>query len=339
VRDSKAREAAAGAIALGPAPVDNVRMSSPLYLVADVGATNVRVAAATAAGLSGAPVRMRTADYASGSDLLIDGLRRLGIAAPAGCCLAIAGPVVAGAGRITNGTLTFAESALAAAVGCPVRLVNDFHALARGLPVLERLRQVGGPAEPQPGVKAVLGPGSGLGMGILVPFGTRWLVVPSEGGHGDLAPGTPLEAELLQLLQFEHGHVSWETVLCGPGLVHLYRALCRLWGTEPDDVAPEWVTAKGVEADEPICHQTLEIFCGLLGAAAGNLAVTVCARGGVYIGGGIVPRLADFVAASPLRRRFEERGNLTGFVRDIPLYLILDEEPGLLGALECLRGD
>ncbi len=328
-------------------PVDNAAMASPLlvntdttsetWVVADIGATNVRVAAATRAGLVSAPVRMRTADYATSSDLLQDGLRRLGIDRSAGCCLAIAGPVVEGAGRITNGTLGFDEHTLAAAAGCPVRLVNDFHALARALPVLERLRPLGGPAEPRSGAKAVLGPGSGLGMGILVPVDSNWLVVPSEGGHGDLAPGTPLESELLQLLQFEHGHVSWETVLSGPGLVHLYSAVCRLWGTEPEPATPEWVTAQGLEADEPVCHQTLDIFCGLLGAAAGNLAVMVCARGGVYIGGGIVPKLADFVAASPLRRRFDERGNMTDFVRDIPLYIIQDEEPGLLGALECLR--
>jgi len=318
---------------------ENAGMATPLYLVADVGATNVRVAAADHSGIVGAPVRMRTADYATASDLLRDGLQRLGVTQPVGCCLAIAGPVVAGAARITNGTLTFAETVLTEAAGCRVRLVNDFHALARGLPVLRQLRRIGGAETPQPGVKAVLGPGSGLGMGILVPAGGGWLVVPSEGGHGDLAPGTPLEAELLQLLQFEHGHVSWETVLCGPGLVHLYRAVCRLWGTEPDDVTAEWVTGQGVDAQEPVCHQTLEIFCGLLGAAAGNLAVTVCARGGVYLAGGILPKLGEFVAGSPLRRRFEERGLLSAYMRDIPLYLIQDEEPGLLGALECLRAD
>jgi len=312
-------------------------MSTPTYLIADVGATNTRVVAATVAGLAGAPVRMRTADYASSAELLVDGLRRLAIGTPAGCCLAIAGPVVSGAGRITNGTLEFDSGGLAAAAACPVLLVNDFQAQARALPALRRVRQFGGSAANGAGVKAVLGPGSGLGMGILVPLGSNWRVVPSEGGHADLAPGTPLESELLQLLHAEHRHVSWETVLCGPGLVHLHRAVCRLWGVEPEPVTPEWITGQGVEADEPICHQTLEIFFGLLGAAAGNLALTVCARGGVYIGGGFVPKLGDFAAASPMRRRFEERGDLTAYVRDIPLYLVLDEEPGLLGALECLR--
>jgi len=311
-------------------------MQEANFLVADIGATNVRVAAAGPAGLIGAPVRMRTADYPDSGALLVDARARLGLQAVAACCLAIAGPVHEGAGRITNGLLSFDARELSAVAGCPVRLVNDFHALARALPVLQRLRPVGDGA-PEPGVKAVLGPGSGLGMGVLVPRRDGWFVLPSEGGHGDLAPGTPLEAELLQLLQFEHGHVSWETVLCGPGLVNLYRAVCRLWGTTPQAATPEWISAQGVEAAEPVCHQTLEIFFGLLGGAAGNLAVTVCARGGIYIGGGIVPALADFAASSPLRRRFEDRGKLSGLVERMPLYLILDEEPGLLGALECLR--
>jgi glucokinase len=315
-------------------------MGTSHYLVADIGATNARIAVAAATGSLDAIAHLRTSDYASARALLLDGVARLGAGAPVGCCLAIAGPVVAGAGRITNGTLSFDAAELSAAAGAPVRLVNDFHALARALPVLQRLQSIGGPPGGWPhreGVRAVVGPGSGLGMGILVPLEGRWLVVPSEGGHADLAPGTPLEAELVQLLQLEHGHICWESVLSGPGLVNLYQALCRVWGSAPHSATPEWITARGVDASEPVCHQTLEIFFGLLGAAAGNLALTVCARGGVYIGGGIVPQLAAFAAASPLRQRFEDRGALSGLVRDIPLYLILDPEPGLLGAVECAR--
>jgi glucokinase len=188
-------------------------------------------------------------------------------------------------------------------------------------------------------VKVVLGPGSGLGMGILIPDQGGWQVLPSEGGHADLAPGNPLEQEILSLLQAKHGSVCWETVLSGPGLVNLYEVVCQLWGSEPQAATPEWISAQGVAAIEPICHQTLELFFGLLGAAAGNLALTVCAYGGVYIGGGIVPALRDFAATSALRRRFEECCDLAGFTKDIPIYLILDEHPGLIGALACLRSD
>ncbi|MFV2090661.1 MAG: glucokinase, partial [Pseudomonadales bacterium] len=116
----------------------------------------------------------------------------------------------------------------------------------------------------------------------------------------------------------------------------LYRAVSTLWGAEPKQMTTEEISLQGVAADDPVCHQTLEIFFGLLGAAAGNLALTVCARSGVYIGGGIVPKLRDFARTSPMRRRFDKRGELESFAAEIPLYLILDEDPGLIGARICL---
>ena len=125
-------------------------------------------------------------------------------------------------------------------------------------------------------------------------------------------------------------------VLSGPGLVNLYRAGGVLWGATPLEVTSEWITQSGVDAQEPICHQVLELFFSILGGAAGNLGLTVCAEGGVYIGGGIVPQLEEFAVASALRRRFDERGALRDYAEQIPLYLILDESPGLIGAMQCL---
>jgi glucokinase len=134
-----------------------------------------------------------------------------------------------------------------------------------------------------------------------------------------------------------HQHVCWETVLSGSGLQNLYAAMCALWGMRPGDMSPADITAQGQEMADPVCHQTLETFCALLGAAAGNLAVTVAATGGVYIGGGIVTRMLEFVRSSPLRRRFEERGAMTEFVKPIPLLVITEPQPGLLGAARCLQ--
>jgi glucokinase len=310
--------------------------AAPAFLVADIGATNARFCWADHASLCGDPVHLRTADFADSGSLLDRALSCLEPHVPAAVGLAIAGPVAAGRGRITNGVLSFDAAALSRRLGCPVTVVNDFHAVARALPELSRLVQIGGGA-PLAGVKAVLGPGSGLGMGLLVPVAAGWQVLASEGGHGDLAPGNPLEAEILTVLQAAHGHVSWETVLSGPGLVRLYAAVCRLWGIEPAELSAEQITARGVHAEEPVCHQTLEIFFALLGAAAGNLALTVFARGGVYLAGGILPALPDFAAVSPLRRRFDERGAMSEMVQAIPLYLILDTAPGLTGALASLR--
>jgi len=306
------------------------------FLVADIGATNARFAWAGEAGLSRDVLHLRTSVSTDSGALLDLALSRLDGPRPAAAALAIAGPVEEGRGRMTNGVLRFDAAELSSRLGCPVTVINDFHAMARAVPHLEHLRQIGG-GVPKPGVKAVLGPGSGLGMGVLVPRGGGWQVLASEGGHGDLAPGSPLETELLSVLQQEHGHVSWETVLSGPGLVRLYGAVCRVWGVDPKEISQEQISSLGLNADEPVCHQTLEVFFSVLGGAAGNLALTVCAQGGVYLGGGILPGLAAFAAASPLRRRFDERGPLSNMVREIPLYLILDEEPGLTGALACLR--
>lgn len=310
--------------------------SPAVAVVADVGATHARFAR-VADGVPGPAARFATVDFASADQLLAAGLSALSIDRPDACCIAIAGPVVGGSGRITNGTLMFDTARLTRFAGCPVRLVNDFHALARGLPELRALRALGGRRADSAGVRVVLGPGSGLGMGMLVPHRGDFVVVPSEGGHGDLAPATPLEVAILGQLQREHGHVCWETVLCGPGLVRLYRALAAVLGEAADpDPTPEWITAAGVSASSTLCRQTLEVFCALLGAAAGILAVTACARGGVYLAGGILPRIAEFLPTTSLRQRFEARGDLTEFVCEIPLWLVEDPEPGLIGAAACL---
>ncbi len=313
-------------------------MSTPRYLVADVGATHTRLALAGPTGLQGQVCRVATADISDAATLVAAAERQLNLRDLSGGCVALAGPVEGQRGVLTNGALNLDADELSQQLGCPVKLVNDFCALARSLPMLRSLRQIGGRGSPEASaVKVVIGPGSGLGMGILIPEPRGWCALASEGGHGDLAPGSHLEMELLALLQAEHGHVSWETVLSGPGLVRLYRGVCALWGVRADTVTPEWISANGLDATEPVCHQTLEVFFGLLGSAAGNLALVLGAKGGVYIGGGIVPQLAGFAAGSPLRRRFEERGPLAGYVADIPLWIIMDQEPGLIGALECLR--
>lgn len=316
----------------------DISAAEDCQLIADIGATHARLAIVDQTGWRSAT--FATTEYATAAQLLEAAAAQLGYTQLRGSCFAVAGPVFEGSATITNGHLKFVTTELAALLGCPVKVVNDFYAIGCGIPVFSDLLQLGGSAEGgADAVKVVLGPGSGLGMAILVPARSGWQVLPSEGGHADLAPGNPLEQEILSLLQVKHENVCWETVLSGPGLVNLYEVVCQLWGSEPHAATPEWISAQGVAADDPICHQTLDLFFGLLGAAAGNLALTVCAHGGVYIGGGIVPALRDFAVESPLRRRFEERCGLADFAEDIPIYLILDENPGLIGALACLNND
>jgi len=309
-------------------------------LIADIGATHARFSGAADGRPVGEPVVLATGDFRDSSALVADAVRALALDGIRRACFAVAGPVLNGRVEVTNGAIVFDTAALEHTVGCPVRLVNDFYALATAIPLLTHFETIGGDPEAvrRRAVKAVLGPGSGLGMSVLLPEGEQgWRVLASEGGHTDLAPGNHLEQELLTMLMAEHGTVCWETVLSGPGLVRLHQAVCRLWGLPVEPLTAEEISARGVAVDDPVCHQTLEMFFGLLGAAAGNLALTVCADA-VYIGGGIVPALAGFARESPLRRRFEERAELGNLMKPIPLLLILDTHPGLIGAAACLNG-
>lgn len=256
---------------------------------------------------------------------------------------AVAGPVLSDhAIAVTNADLVFQVPDCVDHLGCPVHLVNDFHALARGLPDFEKLRQIGGISPRAGAPKVVLGPGSGLGMASLVPVPVShgratWAVVAGEGGHADMSPTSHLETELWSILSQENGQVSWESVLSGAGILNLYRATSIMWGAQPDDRSPEDICDSGVSMTEPICHQTMELFASLLGCCAGNLALTSGAQGGVYIAGGIAPKITDFLAVSPLRRRFEEKGPMSDYMQAIPIYVVEDESPGLIGALACAR--
>lgn len=308
-----------------------------LTLVGDIGATNARLRLANSSRewVSDLFV-LPTARYTEAAPLLEDARAHFGGPELARCVLAVAGPVSSDGSSIEviNTGLTFTQALTELALGVTPTFFNDFYSQALAVPHLRNLVQIGGEdAGDRSRVQTILGPGSGLGMATLVPTANDGLIVlPSEGGHGDLAPGSYLEAELWSVLAQTHHHVCWETVLCGPGLVNLYEAMSSIWGTKPALHTPEEILAEGLSAD-PLCHQTLETFAGLLGGAAGNLALTVGARGGVYISGGIAPKLAEMLPTSPLRRRFDERGALSNYAKAIPLYLVLDEQPGMLGAL------
>ena len=299
---------------------------------ADIGATQARFRVVDAAGAVSERV-CATGDHEDGVALVAEGLGGAGADV---LCVAVGGVVTEGRARLTNGLVHFDERAIARALDIgTVALVNDLVALGTEVPHLgaASVRALGGGAVGA-GTRAVIAPGTGLGMAVVTGEGR---VLPSEGGHAPFAPADPLEQELLGALAAEFGYVSWEDVLSGPGIRNLYRAVCGVWGARPEDLAPSDVTERGVTLADPVCHQTLEIYCAALGNAAGALCVTSCAEGGVYLGGGIPPRLADFLADSGFRRRFEERGRMTDYVRGIGTAIILDDGAGLAGALRYAR--
>ena len=244
---------------------------------------------------------------------------------------------------MTNHPWRFSVTALKARLGVERLLVlNDFEALALALPALgaDDSRAVGGGTAAAGGNLAVLGAGTGLGMAGLVADGHGgWHPVVGEGGHATLAASTPREASVSAVLGERFGHVSAERVLSGPGLVNLYQALCVLEGRAAAAIEPANVLASGLDpgaAHDTRCAEALQLFAALLGSSAGNLALTLGARGGVFIGGGIAPRLGTHFDALPFRARFEDKGRFRGYLEAIPTRVIVAEVPALLGAAHAL---
>jgi glucokinase len=218
-------------------------------------------------------------------------------------------------------------------------MLNDFAALAMSLPQLSRqdLRQLGGSERVEQAPYALVGPGTGLGVSALLPTGAgHWVPLAGEGGHITVAAADDYEAEIIACCRREFGHVSAERLLSGMGLCNLYRAVTQLAARSSLALTPAEVTQRGLSGEDPDCVEALSLFCSLLGTAAGNLALTIGARGGVYIGGGIVPRLGDYFQQSKFRARFEAKGRLSEYLMPIPVYVIHAENPALLGAAIAL---
>jgi glucokinase len=313
-------------------------------VVADIGATHARFGLLDGNDVDAIAI-YPTAAAQCGDELLERYLAEVGIARPGGVCLAVAGPVHEGVGALTNSTIGFAQAELEARFGAPVRVLNDFAAVAAAIPFLATdalvpLARPGGacPEPAQARTKAVIGPGSGLGMAAVLPHAGRWLVLPTEGGHCDLPATDALEAEIVTLLRAGGEHVPLEACLSGPGLLTLYRAVCSIWGCDPEHATPEAVTERAADGD-PVCHQTVEVFWGMLGNAAGNLALMMGADGGVLVAGGIVPALVDQLDPVLFRRRFEQRGVLTQLAQRIPTAVVVEPTIGLRGAGWAFAGD
>ena len=308
-------------------------------LVADIGATNARFALYRPGTRPRAPVVLPVADFGTIETATREALARAGAEAPPLCAaIAIAAPVADDRVEMTNHPWRFSRESLRRALGLErLVVINDFTAIALSLPRLDarERRQVGG-AKPVPRAPlGVLGPGTGLGVSGLVHAGGGWTALTSEGGHVDLAPGDDPEPAILERLRRRFGHVSLERALSGPGLVNLYRALVEIAGGAPaaDAEAPaaDDIAARARAKSCPHSIAAVETFCGLLGAAAGNLALTLGARGGVYVAGGIVPKLGPAFDARRFRRRFEAKGRFSAYLAPIPAYVVTAAEPALLG--------
>ncbi|MEM6708012.1 MAG: glucokinase [Pseudomonadota bacterium] len=309
-----------------------------VWVAADIGATNARFRLLAAHGFeSVTETRLATREFGRGDGFADWLIRWVGEHTLGGVVLAIAGPVLGERSGMTNGELELDAAALTRRLGCPVSLHNDFFALAHGLDHFRQLTPTGAATVDRRSVRAVLGPGSGLGMAIVVPEprGSAPRVLPSEGGFAPLAAASARERTVLEYLA-DAGYLHWETLLCGPGIVRLHQALAALRGGAPVSsqrmLSSEAIVTAGLTGEDALCRETLELFCEVLTNCAAALALTAHANGGVYLVGSIVRSLVPLLKVPGLRARFEDRGPLTSFMRSVPLLLVEDDDPGLLGA-------
>ncbi|KJK18512.1 glucokinase [Pseudomonas sp. 2(2015)] len=310
-------------------------------LVGDIGGTNARFALWQDNRMHAVQV-FATADYTSpeqaiGAYLAAQGLARGELGA---VCLAVAGPVDGDEFRFTNNHWRLSREAFCNTLQVErLLLINDFTAMALGMTRLQagEYRSVCQGA-PDPGRPAlVIGPGTGLGVGTLLSLGgERWMALPGEGGHVDLPVGNAREVQIHQQIANEIGHVSAETVLSGGGLLRLYQAICALDGQPAPLQSPAAITDAAL-AGEPVALAVIEQFCRFLGRVAGNNVLTLGARGGVFIVGGIIPRFAELFLASGFAASFADKGCMSGYFKDVPVWLVTAEFSGLLGAGVALQ--
>jgi len=312
-------------------------------LLADIGGTNARFALETAPGHFEAIEVLACSEHATLADAIRSYLALPQVAAHHGgirhAAIAIANPVTGDQVRMTNHHWAFSIEALRIDCGfATLEVVNDFSALARSLPHLGQHKlQVGGGAPVAGAPLGLLGAGTGLGVSGLVPgVDGHWTALRSEGGHVGFAPVNETEIAILQYAWREFEHVSCERLLSGAGVELIYRALADRAGRPGESLAAPEISRRALSGECHLCDEVLETFCGMLGTAAGNLAITLGAQGGVYIGGGIVPRLGERFLASSFRRRFEQKGRFSAYLAAVPTYVITAEYPAFLGVSAIL---
>jgi len=302
-------------------------------LLGDIGATNVRFALLSNGVLG--PIKWFTvADFPRFTDAVTAFLdchcRHVSVR---GALLAVAGPVANDRCMLTNSAWTIDASELCAAFSfAKVHILNDFEATALSLPLLTAadLYPVGGGKAVLGTPMAVLGPGSGLGVACFVPGSQSSIVIASEGGHATMAAISDREDAIIDYLRRQFGHVSAERVVSGSGLENLYRAVIAVDGIEAPKRNAAEITNAALDGCQ-VARAALDLFCAMLGTFAGNVALMFGARGGVFIAGGIAPRLTEYIARSEFRARFEHKGRFRQYLASIPSSIIVHPAATFMG--------
>lgn len=329
------------------------------WIVADIGGTNARFSLVTdrdeqtGAYTLSQQQDFATADFATFEACFDAYLSAIGSelegSRPEYACIAIAGPVNGDKVKFTNVNWHFSISEVQQHFALKrFEVLNDFAALACSVTHLDAEDCI----EVRPGqalektAKAIIGPGTGLGVAALVHGGQGWAPLASEGGHRGFAPQTEREIGVLNVLQAERGYVCAENLLSGAGLVNIYSALAQLDGKPCGELHPSEITERVLSADAAhlnekvdaeLARETLEVFCAVLGSVVGDTALTYGAKGGVYLGGGILPRMPKLLLNSEFLARFENKGVMSHYLQDIPIQLIVHKNPALIGAAAWLE--
>ncbi len=311
-------------------------------LLADIGGTYARFTVETAPGVFTHTASLRCAEHADFAAAVLAyrrGLPRLEVPPIEHAAIAIANPVEGDEVRMTNYHWRFSIEAMRHTLGfASLVVVNDFTALAMALPRLgnHQRRQVGGGSARERSVLGLLGAGSGLGVSGLIPAAEGYIALGTEGGHTSFAPRDERELAILRYGQRLHPHLSFERLLSGPGIELIHGALREEAGVAPEPLPAPEIARRALDGSCVHCAATLQAFCAVMGTAASDLAVTLGALSGVYIGGGIVPRLGSYFDRSPFRQRFEDKGRFSAYLQRIPTYVITADNATFMGASAIL---
>lgn len=310
-------------------------MSAAPGLIADIGGTHARFALVRPGEQASDALTVRCADYRTPEDGIEAYLRSVAPPdRPTRAVFAVAGAIDGEDVAMTNHPWSISSRNLRENLDlADLTLINDFVAVALSVPHLsdEYLIQVGGGAVRAGMPKGVIGPGTGLGVSALAPAGEGWIPLATEGGHVTLAPADEVENTVLASLRKKIGHVSAERFVSGPGLVNLYVAMCQLENRPALYTSADMISRRALEGSCNQCKEALEMFFAMLGTVAGNLALTLGARGGIYLAGGILPRMIEAFQASGFRRRFEDKGRFHDYVAAIPTFVITHPFPAFVG--------
>lgn len=303
-------------------------------LIADIGATNARFAIADGTRIAGIDV-LACADYPTLADAA-KAYMQLHKVSPDSGAFAMAMPLD-GSDRVsmTNHSWSFSIEETRVELGLSsLKIINDFTAIALAIPYLaesDRYKVGNGVAVPEAPI-GIIGPGTGLGVAGIVFANGKSLPLTTEGGHVTMAAQTQREFTILEYLRkTKYHHVSAERVVSGKGLGNLYAAICGVDGKNLPEITPAEITQKALDKSCAVCEESLDLFCHFLGVAAGNLALSIGASGGIYIAGGIVPQLGDYFKTSRFRESFIAKGRYRDYMDKIPTFVVTHSNPGLEG--------